>query len=133
MTIRLNLAHDLGISDKVVLYLLDNQSRLLGSTRNDGNQAAWIQDADRNTALRRQPRFSVAAALDHHEGIRIAKLPGNHALRILELDVEVFLNEHIQMCPPEMNLHCPQFHVPDIPDLCLYHTTTCSSPTAATV
>ena len=83
MTVRLNLAHDLGISDKVILYLLDNQSRLLGGTRNDGDQTAWIQDADRNTALRCQPRFSVAAAFDHHEGICITKLSSDNTLRIL--------------------------------------------------
>ena len=133
MTVRLNLTHDLGIPNKVILNLLNDQGCLFSGARDNSDQATGIQDANCNTALRRQPRFSVAAALDHHEGIRIAELPGNHALRILELNVEVFLNEHIQMCPPEMNLFCPQFHIPDIPDLCLYHTTTCSSPTAATV
>lgn len=107
MTVRLNLTHDLGIPDEVVLYFLNNQRCLLSSARYNGDQTAGIQHANRNAALRRQPRLAIAAALDHHKGIGVTKLPSDNALGVLELDVEVFLNEHIKMCPPEMNLLCP--------------------------
>lgn len=126
VTITLDLPHDLRILDEVVLNLLYDQSGLLCRARHDSDQTAGVQNTDGNTALRRQPGLSVAAGLDHHDSIRIAHLTGNHLLGILLLDPQILLNEHIQMCTPEHDLHRPQLDVPDIPDLCEDHTDTCS-------
>ena len=83
MTVCLNLTHDLGIPNKVILNLLNDQGCLFSGARDNSDQTAGIQDANCNTALRCQPRFSVAAAFDHHEGICITKLSSDNTLRIL--------------------------------------------------
>lgn len=126
MTITLDLPHDLRILDEVVLNLLYDQRGLFCRARHNCDQTARVQDADGNTALRRQPGLAVAAGLDHHDRIRIAHLTGDHLLGILLLDSQILLYEHIQMCTPEHDLYRPQLDIPDIPDLCEDHTDTCS-------
>lgn len=126
MPIALDLPHDLRILDEVVLNLLYDQRGLLCRTRYNCDQTARVQDADGNTALRRQPGLAVAAGLDHHDRIGITDLAGNHLLSILLFDPQILLNEHVQMCTPEHDLYRPQLDVPDIPDLREDHTDTCS-------
>lgn len=133
VAVRLDLAHDLRVADEVVLYLLDDQRRLLRRAGYHGNQAARVEDANGDTAQRRQPRLAVAAAFDHHERVRVAKLPGDHLLRVLEPDPEILPDENILMRPPVMDLPGPELLIANIPNLRDRHTTTCSSPTAAMV
>lgn len=126
MTITLDLPHDLRILDEVVLNLLYDQRSLLCRARHNSDQTAGVQDSDGNTALGSQPSLTVAAGLDHHDSIRIAHLTSDHFLGVLLFDPQILLNEHIQMCAPEHDLHRPQLDVPDVPDLCEDHTDTCS-------
>lgn len=107
MPITLDFPHNLRVLDEVVLDLLHNQCSLLRCTRYDSDQAAWIQNANSNTALCRQPGFAVTAGFDHHNRIGITDLTGDYLLGVLLLDAQILLNEHIQMCTPEYDLHRP--------------------------
>lgn len=133
MSVALDLPHDLRIADEIVLNLFDDQCCLFRRTGNNGNQAARIEHAHGDAAERRQPRLAVAAGFDHHLGIGVSELPGDHALCVLQADFEIVLDKYVQMRSPVGDLPRPQFCVSNISNLMENHTTTCSYPTAAMV
>ena len=107
MGIALDLPHDFGIPNEIVLDLLHDQGGLLRSAGDHGDQAAGVEDPHRDAAKGGLPGLAVAAALDHHERVGVAKFTGDDPLSVLQLDLEVALDEDVQVGAPEVNLPCP--------------------------